>query len=332
MKTKAARIASLVLVAGLLIAIPASTQMLGSRNGSEEGAVDLGMLVTVNRLELSQEQMIELKDLIDGLLAEKEAMEGLKTQFEEDMIAFNGSSEELDERLAAFRESQAEAATILRASAAEALDGAKDLLSINQGEVIREALQSKLKMGIQAISGTRQGLMIERRGIGRGQHAEVDMERQMLEQAMRGRMQEMQARGVDRDPGEYGLPQDARGLRGTRGQRFEALPEGMREAVRARLESVDGEVPEARLERLERLEERTSDGSDERFDSPGLEVGGGIRGQANRVAMGSSMRTRSDQGFQSDHLGLLRGTGSAELLEVLEQVSEILELKLEALQ
>ena len=330
MKTKAARILSLMLVAGLLIAIPASTQIFGSRIGSEEGDVDLGMLVTVNRLELSEDQMVELKDLIDGLLSEKDALDVARAQFEEEMIAFNGSSEELDERLTTFRESQAEAMTALQGAAAEALDSAKDLLSINQGEVIQEALMSRV--GFQAMSAARQNEMLGQVGGNRGQGTGMRgrMQGQIAERMMGERMQGMSQR-MGRESGQGELLLELREQRGGQVRGTEAPHEDMLGAIKERLEAFEGELPEALLDRLEMLEERASEEFSGRFGDGEFEFGEGLQGRAGRMAMGM-MAMRGSQSLQGSSLGMRQGMGSGQLFEVLEQLSEILELKLEALQ
>lgn len=144
------RILSMVIVVGLIAAIPASTQILmGDQNETSENG-NLPLLILVNRLELSKDQMDALDDILTGLIGEKESMEAATADLEQAMIEFNGTSEELDVMLAAFREDQTAAAEALRESVEGALDEVRDLLSINQGIVLQEVfpqLMGSIQLG-----------------------------------------------------------------------------------------------------------------------------------------------------------------------------------------
>lgn len=146
-RKKISRILSMVLVMGMIAAIPASTQTLSEPGGESSDSSNLPMLILVNRLELSEEQMEELRDILTGLLEEKEGMDALRSEFEESMISFNGTGEELDELLSEFREDQATLADAMRESIETSLDEVRDLLSINQGIALREVLPRLLERG-----------------------------------------------------------------------------------------------------------------------------------------------------------------------------------------
>jgi len=146
-RKKISRILSMVLVVGMIAAVPASTQILSEPGGESSDSGNLPMLILVNRLELSAEQMEELRDILTGLLEEKEGMDALRAEFEESMISFNGTGEELDELLAEFREDQGTLADAMRESIETSLDEVRDLLSINQGIALREVLPKLLGRG-----------------------------------------------------------------------------------------------------------------------------------------------------------------------------------------
>ncbi len=136
MKRKRLRIASVVVLLAVIAAIPASTQVLMKSAGAGEEADHLPLLILVNRMELTTEQMEEIHGLLVGLVEEREALEIRRAELEEAMIAFNGTAEELDAVLEAFRaetEPQLEAA---REHALETIDRIKEILSAKQGELL----------------------------------------------------------------------------------------------------------------------------------------------------------------------------------------------------
>ena len=144
MKMKWLRTGSLVVLLGLIAAIPASTQVLfGAVDGDAE-AGNLPLLILVNRMELTPEQMQEIRGLLQGLLEEREAVELRRAELEEDMIAFTGTVEELDEILDAFRAESVEQAETAREHVAEVIDRIKGILTLKQGEILAEALPGLL--------------------------------------------------------------------------------------------------------------------------------------------------------------------------------------------
>ncbi|MCK4570536.1 hypothetical protein KAT84_01170 [Candidatus Bipolaricaulota bacterium] len=153
---KLSRILSMVIVVGMIAVIPASTQILSGSRGESSDGVNLPILVLVNRLELSEEQMEALQDLLSDLLEERETVDAFRAEFEDVMIKFNGKGEELDELLSTFREEQGALAEALHESVKASLDEARDLLSINQGIVLREALPELLGGG--AFLGSDRGI------------------------------------------------------------------------------------------------------------------------------------------------------------------------------
>jgi len=135
MKAKRLRIASIVILLGLIAAIPASTQVF--RSGGDDGeGTDLRMLVLVNRMELTVEQMEEIHGVLGGLLEERETHELRFAEFEQDMIAFDGTAEDLDEILEAFRAETAEQVEAARERATAAIDQVKEILTAKQGEIL----------------------------------------------------------------------------------------------------------------------------------------------------------------------------------------------------
>jgi len=136
------RIAGLAVLAAMLVAIPASTQVFRQANDAE--GADLAMLVLVNRMELTREQMQQIHDLLAGVLAERDAIESLRAGFEQDMIAFSGSAEELDVLLESFRAQIEAQRAALREDAADVIDRMKGILTLKQGEILLRAVPGLL--------------------------------------------------------------------------------------------------------------------------------------------------------------------------------------------
>jgi hypothetical protein len=157
MKRKRLRIGSLVVLLALIAAIPASTQVLfGSRDGDAEGS-NLSLLILVNRMELTAEQMEEIHGLLEGLLEEREALEVRRAELEEDMVAFAGTAVELDEILEAFRMESAGQVEAAREHVEEVIDQIKGVLTLKQGEVLAEVLPGLLGDRGASLPFSRQG-------------------------------------------------------------------------------------------------------------------------------------------------------------------------------
>jgi len=242
---RVSRVLSLVMVVALLAALPASTQVTTTADAEASDDSTLAMLVLINRLELSAEQMSSLHGLVTGLMDERAGAEALREDLEEAMIAFNGTGEELDELLAVFREDQIAVAESLRDSVVETMDSMRDMLSINQGLVLRNALP---------------GLLGERGDL----DGRPEMAREIGERSMIGR-----GRGVF-DPAARGMEQEAdesdmsaiRGQVSERtGEAFARLSQraqmiggrenqGRMDARRGQLMQTDGRGAEAATEKL----------------------------------------------------------------------------------
>ena len=286
---KISRILSMVMVVGMIAAIPASTQILSGSGGESFDESNLSMLILVNRLELSEEQMEELRDILTGLLEDKDGMDALRAEFEESMINFSGTGEELDELLATFREDQGTLTEAMRESIESSLDEARDLLSINQGIALREALPSMLGRDTSRASGSIPSLPMGR----------ADMMEQM-QQAPRGAQPRIQSPLI--------------GGAGTSGRSssFDEIPDRFTDrSMASRMqERFDGDsMPEMLEERFgEQVPEALRERMENRFD-------------------GDSFSTQRPQAVHGDLF-----SGQGDLLGLLEQVVEVLELKLAAIE
>lgn len=335
---KISRILSMVIVVGLIAAIPASTQILSGSGGESSDESNLPMLILVNRLELSEEQMEELQDILIDLLEEKEAMDALRAGFEDGMIEFSGTGEELDELLATFREDQGTLAEAMHESIEASLDEVRDLLSINQGIVLREALPELLRGGaslgldhgvgrLQNSSGmmgnSMPSLPMGRSGMGQMQQAPHGEQRQS---PMQGSTR-MDDRSGSFDRDSMSSMMKERFGNGTMPEMFgEKFGQGrgdvgigtMLEQLQDRFEQFGNQVPEELRERLEErfsgavenLHEHLDRSFSSRLDWLGNRAGTAVPGQGVMGRLGE------------------RGNP----FELLEQLATVLELKLEAME
>ncbi len=271
MRGKRLRIASVVVLLGLIAAIPASTQVLFGSGDDEVEGTHLPLLVLVNRMEMTPEQMEEIHGLLMELLEERESLELRRAEFEQEMIAFNGTAEELDEVLEAFRAETEEQVQAAYEHAEDVIDRIKEILTLKQGEILAEFFP-----------------------------------------------------GVLGDRGATFLPQG--GVGGILGQRGTGATSSLREEILGQLEERLGEYPEV----LERLQERL--GGDTSRGGFGMPFGG----RAEGMTQGFGNRSQASQGLR--YLGgttgrIQIGRGMTHRgLDWIEQLVEVLELKLEAIE
>ena len=190
MKT-ANRVVSLVVILGLLAIVPANAQLDTTQ---DTDASNLGLLITINRLELTTDQMQQIRDILAGVLDEANALKESRDPFEQQMLRFNGTSEELDVLVEAFRGEQSAQATALRDSAEKALDELKDILTFKQGETLGNMLSHVIEMWPATI--TLRGEQLEAGRLGRlpqvvGERLSPEMRERIEEEgAGAGRMHE----------------------------------------------------------------------------------------------------------------------------------------------
>ena len=347
MKKKISRILSMVLVVGLIAAIPASTQILGGSSIKAVGESDLPMLILVNRLELSEEQMNALNDILSDLVDEREEMAGLTAEFEGAMIEFNGTEEELDALLATFREERQALAEALGESIEVSLDKVRDLLSINQGLVLQEELPQLLG-GVLLGSGRSNGQMQ-----GGGQLMEDRMSSGSMGRA--GMMSQRSTRG-----GQMSMPAGSRAstcsgecedeatsirIQGQLGERMGGRVGEEAEAMMGRRLGQDlddesiGMMSERMKERFEQMGDQMPEGMIESFggviEEFGAQMGhGSMAGQSGSRAIMLGQERMGQRGGASLTMQHMQSTrsGHGNLFETLEQVADVLELKLEAME
>lgn len=170
MKRKHVRIGLVLILLGAVAAVPASTQILSADSNARGGRAgdNLPLLLVVNRLELSRAQMETLRGTVRGLLDEQALLESKRADFETEMIAFSGTAEQLDTRIAAFKQEMATARSSLQSKVAASIDTLKETLTMKQGEILLEAFPGLFgrldAAAARAPLGTRSSVTMPARG------------------------------------------------------------------------------------------------------------------------------------------------------------------------
>jgi len=130
---KAKRVMSLMVILGLLAALPASAQVEAIQ---DKDAGNLGLLIMINRLELTPTQMQQVHDILAKVLDEASVLQEKREAFEQEMIRFNGTAEQLDALFEGFQKEQSGQTAVLQETAQDAIDELKDVLTFKQGETL----------------------------------------------------------------------------------------------------------------------------------------------------------------------------------------------------
>jgi len=304
MMKKIPKILSTVLFVGLIAAIPASTQILADAATQTDSNSNLQWLILINRLELSQEQMVGLQGILNDLLDAKAQSEDLAAQFESTMVAFNGTSEELDALIADYREQQQSLAESLRESMDTSLDHIRDLLSINQGLVLQEVLPQL--MGGSALGANQRLTMRAQLMSSEAASSEQEADADGSTAGAVGMMQRRAASIASNQAlGERIGRATSGSARGTVMQRMQQQDDTqamapVRDRIQARVDELQNRLPDA-------VRERRSSSAD------------------------VPPRSESAAG-RTQRLQAMTRVGSGNLFDLVQQIADALELKLEAVE
>jgi hypothetical protein len=123
-----------------------------------EKELDLKLIVLVNRLQLTPEQLTAVRDRIAEVVDKARAIEARRDAFAKELLTFTGNEQELDAKLAAFEKEMNRLRKDLATTAQENVDELKGILTVRQGEVLREALQGRFRpAGAAGLTALRQG-------------------------------------------------------------------------------------------------------------------------------------------------------------------------------
>jgi len=313
MKGKAVRIVLVVALLGALAAIPASTQgLLGqAQSSSDETGLNLPMVLLVNRLELSRQQMETLLSTINGLLDQTAVLDQKRAAFEQEMIAFSGTAEELDVRLATFQTQMKTARTALDDEMAAAIATLKDTLTMKQGEILTAAFPGVVGH-LDAVSIDSTSLTPQARSVLR-----------VVAAGQNGRMMMRRGQASMTSPSSQTAPEPTQGSTGVAGK-IQTMVERVRERVADRLTGAAMVAPSAGA---------ACPMAGTMMTSPS---GSSVSGQVDALAgeaeisddFGSVTISLSDSGSPAS-VGV-RG-GEQRLVSWLDRFAQVLELKLAAM-
>lgn len=360
---KMQRFLTMAVVVSMIAALPASAQSVSA--GADDG--NLALLVSVNRLELTQEQMAELHDILSDLLESRSEMGTAVDAFEQVMIEFSGTNEELDELLAAFREDQIAQAEAMHEVVASSIDAIGDLLSINQGVILKEELPELLGLGQAQRMTSAMGQRMTSRSMGRRSIVSVQMESPLqgvLSPMVEGlcessAIQSTSQQGYWNEVASSAVPTQSSSRFGLRGMQSSVQPSltsrmmqssAERELMLRGLQTgqwpdltsstmenragralmlqllqdgSDGDLPEMLQQQLGQMSEGIEMYSEQLPDELKEQLEQRLSGRVD-VSDGSSMMIRGQMG--------LRFTDRGSLFDLAEQLVEVLELKLDALE
>jgi len=127
-----------IAIMGLCAVLPVSGQSPSYARGNE---ANLGLLLVVNRLELTSGQMRQIHDILSGILDETSRISEKREAFTQEMLRFDGSAEKLDLRLEAFRIQMEAELSALKENTRSALDELGTILTLKQGDILRNNLR-----------------------------------------------------------------------------------------------------------------------------------------------------------------------------------------------
>lgn len=141
---------TMAVLIGLLLAVPLSAQMAGTpSNKAATQLQDIRMLVLVDRMNLSPEQMQQLHTALTNIIDQANGLKDLAASVRQDLINFHGTKDQLNALLDQYREKMHAAMIDLHEKVKATLDSLKTTLTIEQGELLREALMPQTpRMGI----------------------------------------------------------------------------------------------------------------------------------------------------------------------------------------
>ena len=152
-----------IAVAAIVIPVLAATLPGAAPAGAADTTSDvsLDLVLLVNRMELTKDQMQALRDILVDLVGQRStlqtALEEKKTAFEAEMIAFTGTAAELDARLETHRTEVKALVASRRDARAAALEKLGTLLSYKQGMLLEQVLprlDGSLAGDLQGMLGT----------------------------------------------------------------------------------------------------------------------------------------------------------------------------------
>jgi len=102
---------------------------------------EIELLIALNRMGLSPEQLQQLQQIISGLQAPQQAHRQHREELRQFLLSWQGSPEEFELALQNFRQERRQRLEQLQAQNRDLIDRLKDVLTYRQGELLYQALR-----------------------------------------------------------------------------------------------------------------------------------------------------------------------------------------------
>ncbi len=179
-----------LLAAGIAFAVTSSTPSSSAQTPSlGQAAVssdDVPMLVLIDKLQLTHDEMQKVHDILASLDARIGAIQTQAQTLANDLLAFSGTEDQLNQRLADFR-------TSIGTPLQDAIKQLGDTLTINQGKILRQTLAAR-PAGLSGLSTAGLNVRTQATASGRRSGTETQAPAGRLE-LLRSRLQARQAAG-----------------------------------------------------------------------------------------------------------------------------------------
>lgn len=141
---------------------------------------EIELLVAINRMGLSPEQLKQLQQILDGLQAPQQVHRQHRQELRQFLLSWQGSPEQFEPALQNFRQERKQQLEQLKARNRDLIDRLKDVLTYRQGELLYRALRklSRTPMGSMGSMGPMGGMNM---GMGHG-HAQAQAQQGMRPQ------------------------------------------------------------------------------------------------------------------------------------------------------
>ena len=112
---------------------------------------EIALLKLINEMGLSSEQLKTLQQMISELLAKRQAIVQAQLDLRDFLLEYQGSPDKLAEALKPYEEKVEGARQAFREALQSSVDQLKDLLTLRQGEVLREFLQKRFSVRMKGL-------------------------------------------------------------------------------------------------------------------------------------------------------------------------------------
>jgi predicted metal-dependent hydrolase len=112
---------------------------------------EIALLKLMGEMELNREQLTALQQMVSELLAKRRAIVQAQLDLRDFLLEYQGPADELPEALKPYEQKVEEARRAFREALRSSVDQLKDLLTLRQGEVLREFLRKHFSARLKGL-------------------------------------------------------------------------------------------------------------------------------------------------------------------------------------